>query len=837
MTGESEDFQIIDSSHRHTRGDDNRLDQLREIYQNETCKNAIHRTRRAESNAKALEVILEAQVNMVSEPPQSAANSEELLMEIEDKRSLLISQRKELEKLRLQVNELKSQQSIDYENIESLQQSLERLHRVSGEYRNDRDKLSNQLIGLFNAVKNSNNDHQSVSMEELKENLESKKMILTRNLGQDEKILAEENLKKISVLESLVSERDVAIIQLETTISSLKGSIDSLSNNLRLMEEKNESVVSELEIEKAQILEYEVKIKEWSDWAETVTVDLESRNKEIELLEQYKEHATEEIMILEERVKELMLSTTAASPAIDHQELSILQSKIIDLESERTELEKKIYDWSEWANSMTSQSEQQALELSKLANVQQDFERIEAEKLRVESELISVQESVADLTIQINANEMEIVRLKSIEDELKRAESTIANLNDQLLISENLVNGAVEQIENERSMIQKECEELKAKILVRDSTISALSLEIDQLKQQDSIHQQTSDKKERIESLEAELVVVRDRHAIEHKQDLNEIHSLKSEIAILNETVEKLNLRQGELEGEKIDLINELESIRIEMRTVSSSNDRVVADLRSENERMREEIEETIRMSEGRIQKILEDQNALRDQLTVKEEQLGESRVIADRLREQIRMLEDSGQGTSDEVVVRLEAERSDMEQKLLDWNKWADEVTAQLAERDATIADLMSAREHLDDSLRQAEELRNRVAELESTAVERDKNLSDNSPIGRTLDKREENSEELEKANNEIALLREELRKAGTKSPGAVSPEEAEVLLDAYRAEIDRLSKENSKLRTEVKKAAPPLDRAAKSSSSTNSWWNVLPDIEEPEGLDDLNK
>jgi chromosome segregation ATPase len=252
---------------------------------------------------------------------------------------------------------------------------------------------------------------------------------------------------------------------------------------------------------------------------------------------------------------------------------------------------------------------------------------------------------------------------------------------------------------------------------------------------------------------------------------------------------------------------------------------------------MREEIENTTRMSEGRIQKILEDQNSLRDQLSVKEEQFGESRVIADRLREQIRMLEESGQGTSDEVVVRLEAERSDMEQKLLDWNKWADEVTAQLAERDATIADLMSAREHLDDSLRQAEELRNRVAELESTAVERDKNLSDDSPIGRTLDHREENAEELEKANNEIALLREELRKAGTKSPGVVSPEEAEVLLDAYRAEIDRLSKENSKLRTEVKKAAPPPDHPAKSSSSTNSWWNVLPDIEEPEGLDDLNK
>ena len=214
--------------------------------------------------------------------------------------------------------------------------------------------------------------------------------------------------------------------------------------------------------------------------------------------------------------------------------------------------------------------------------------------------------------------------------------------------------------------------------------------------------------------------------------------------------------------------------------------------------------------------------------------QLDESAVVADRLREQIRMLEEGvGGGTDSGVslaeIARLEAERADMEEKLIAWNKWADEVTAQLAERDATIADLMSGRDHLDESLRQAEDLRRRVAELESTALEREKNLADDSPIGKRLDGRDE----LEKANEEIRELRLELEKATkeiprTSSPGVVSSEEAEVLLEAYRAEIDRLSKENSKLRTEAKKSSSHVSSDSKPATSSNSWWNILPDIEE---------
>ena len=92
---------------------------------------------------------------------------------------------------------------------------------------------------------------------------------------------------------------------------------------------------------------------------------------------------------------------------------------------------------------------------------------------------------------------------------------------------------------------------------------------------------------------------------------------------------------------------------------------------------------------------------------------------------------------------------------------------------------------------------------------------------------------DDLAKANSEIAELRKKLEQATmeiprTSSPGVVSSEEAEVLLEAYRAEIDRLSKENSKLRTEVKKTASSAGETKPAATSSNSWWNILPDIEE---------
>ena len=795
MTG-PEDFQIIDS----------RLDRLREIYQNETCKSAISRTRRAETNAKALEVILQARDEDDSASPMTS--SEAIQMELEDTCSRLANRIDEVETLRSQIADLKSQQAIDNDNIESLQESLERLHRVSGEYRSDRDKLSGQLIGLFSSVKRAGKD-ENISMDDLKKKLDDKQISLV-----DSAALADaEDATRVAIgdLEQLVLIRDQQIVDKQSVVEDLTESvkemqltIKNLNSQIALLGQANETLRNDVQAQAAQVTEYETKINEWSDWATNVTADLEARNKEIELLEEFKKHATEEIALLDERVKELSASRGG-------EDLESYREKISNLEAEKMELEKKIYEWSEWAETVTSEMDGLKANSDRSATLREDLEIAKAENVENLAKLESVRESMDGLRSKMVEKEAEVEELKSVQADLRRAENRIANLSDQLLISENLVSGAAEQQE-------KICEELRAKLLVRESTISALGKAMDA----------APSRLTQIQNLEAEIVLLREAQGSVVEREA-EVHKLYGQVAILNGELERLTARIDQLETERETVVNELEATRVELHNrsevekfaeeKSESIEREFEDLRTNIGRLETEIaekaqiEQTLRLE---IERISEVERLARD----------ESEIVSDRLREQIRMLEESLTVPETSPSKSLEAERADMEQKLIAWNKWADEVTGQLAERDATIADLMSGRDNLDESLKQAEELRQRVADLESTAVERERNLSDDSPIGRKF-------EELEKAHAEISELRDLLEKAqtgATHSPGIVSSEEAEVLLDAYRAEIDRLSKENSRLRTEVKKTASAHTANKQPPAATSSWWNVLPDIEDDE-------
>jgi DNA repair exonuclease SbcCD ATPase subunit len=204
--------------------------------------------------------------------------------------------------------------------------------------------------------------------------------------------------------------------------------------------------------------------------------------------------------------------------------------------------------------------------------------------------------------------------------------------------------------------------------------------------------------------------------------------------------------------------------------------------------------------------------------------------------------------------IIELESEisesatlRTELENRLFEWSKWADEITGQLAERDATIAELSMNQEHFTQSLAEAEELRARVSELEQSASDRMKQLSDDSPLGRRFDEviptqsgggedsdispRAVAARELEAARSQIEILETELNELKNVHPPTpksrvVTSEEAEMLLEAYRAEIDRLAKENAQLRTTAAVSSGNRKTGGDSQSgksSTSSWWNIL--------------
>jgi chromosome segregation ATPase len=516
-----------------------------------------------------------------------------------------------------------------------------------------------------------------------------------------------------------------------------------VEKNRKFLEIENISdLTAELENERLHVTELETKINEWTNWSVTVTRELEDRNHEIELLEEYKRNAIEEIGLLEERIH-----TT------EEVVCGNLRAQIESAEASKIELEKRIDEWSVWANEVTSQLSERDREITDLVRtVDEHRSRVTEleEVLKSESaELESTRELVSELTSQVN----------DLIEERARAER------DELLAEE-----------NKRTVAQ---------LAVRDATIAALLS-----------RKPDTDDLDRIKKLLSEKEIVCDQ--------------LGAMIA------DQKNLARSklEIEGENGQLHQQLERMKI-----SNIN-----------------YETRVNELENQLGEYLE--TIFRNEKESTEELVSLNRAI-DELRSRNGELEaltrDLQHKRTDANIhsTELETQMSEAENRLVEWSKWADEITSQLAERDATIAELSMNQEHFSKSLAEAETLRLRVCELEECAKERIKNLSDNSPLGRRFEEGATKggfrdmspirvgTSELESAREVIERLKieiNELKSANVndspKRSQGVTSEEAGVLLEAYRVEIDRLAKENAQLRT----TAGNHRRTDKAT-----WWNIL--------------
>jgi len=829
---------------------------LREIYMNETCKNAIERTRRAESNMKAMEAILEAtkfdQPTVLSPSPS---------MTLEDYRSQLVMCLGKLNAFQTRISELHAQQSVDSENINSLQESLERLHAVAASYRTDRDDLSNQLVSLVDRIRASNSDIVFDSINSLRNGFENGEWRISvvgdshaaaAAAAEQARMEMHEQLidlsRTIEERQSIIESRETDILNLESLVEDLKEKFAQMDatrtrelteykSRIETLESVKVQISIDLEEERKKIDEYEAKINEWTEWSVTVTGELEARNKEVELLEKYKATASEEIALLEERMR-------SESPPVGSVEV------VAQLESEKTELENKINEWSIWAEQVTVQLSERDSEIEsgrlKIIELEELMGIKQAEFITLTAELESVRE-------QLNVKATEIVNLRLLEQELLRAKSTIANLRDQLNLNENLVSGSIEDMDRLREEFEKERDELKAKLIVRDATISVLTRKVDdaaaaaaaeppaategqldQLRVEIGELNSENDRLNRlIESIEGEKM-----HAIENLEIFLASEQEKSEK--LERIIQVSENEKSELENRITDLmesLNEIALLKSQLDEVRESKNFFESHVTQLEEQVRittgerDEMEhelETVRASQNELKmRHLELENRL--EASMKEaDEIGKLKSENLELQTRLDMAPVSEDQTN--TIAELEA-------RLIEWGRWADEITGQLAERDATIAELSMNQEHFAQSLAEAEALKSRVVELENSATERTRQLADDSPIGKQLAERTGVAKdhddaqdisprtivarELEVAREKIQQLESEIGELKSTSPLSSKPrgvtsEEAQVLLDAYRAEIDRLVKENGQLRN-GKKILPP--------NGGSSWWNNILD------------
>ena len=350
-----EEYQIIDPEAA-------RLQKFREVYQNETCKSAIDRTRRAESSARALEAMLIARAENEDVSPSN--NFDTISMTSEDYRSRLLSTLEETCLIRSELTELRRQQEADNECIESLQESLERLHVLSSEYRKDRDVFSAQIIEVFEAVRQR---------------------------------------AEVSSIEDMIA-------QFEMGTLSLKG--ENRMDEIQVKEQEIEKITSRFECVEAekvkleqQLGEAESKLVQWNEWSVSVTEELEMKTKEVEI-------CNEQIAILEQDQSEKQVedSSLAKDCIIDElrRELAKINQVVVDstdkLKEANMESSRMITDLKE---RMQFDLSQRDMEISKLGTEILDRDQIIVD-MKDESDLLRLR--VLELEkVDVSAMEQQLV--------------------------------------------------------------------------------------------------------------------------------------------------------------------------------------------------------------------------------------------------------------------------------------------------------------------------------------------------------------------------------------------------------------------------------------------
>ncbi len=277
-------------------------------------------------------------------------------------------------------------------------------------------------------------------------------------------------------------------------------------------------------------------------------------------------------------------------------------------------------------------------------------------------------------------NEVEL-RLREKETELKALESRL---------SEYLARKS--RSESERSRIEKEIEEITASIREKETKARELKKEIDELERKRSHLKDKLDKPEvkeaarRLETMQRELEKLK-AQATEIEIRYN---SLKSEVELLGESkLKELVRRKGQLEEEKRNILEELESIKNRIFDLEKA--------------LSEMLEKEKRIS-AELSDLIEKREELQNEINEKAEKRGGLLRLIDNKRRDIS---------------ELEIEKAKLETRLVDLKTEWESLRVEFKELDKTDKELREEMESIKKKMAKLEPVNMKAIEMYEKALE----------------------------------------------------------------------------------------------------------------------
>lgn len=492
-----EGYEVVEAGSSLERGDNNHSNELREkmFWDDSRSTTAMGRARRAESTAKALEAILLAKSEQEPIPIVVSLDGPE--MRSEDYRSRLLSSIEESGQLRGELADLLQQQHADSESIESLQQSLERLHTLVSEYRIAKDETDKQLMELADVMRSHCVD-SSVSVDEFKRRLLTGSLVVTTNPAGEQEIREElENQlsKWAEWSEQVTAElasKDNECLNMSLQISGLeekmnreaeemekrqtnerekhKSAIFEITKNLKAKESERSELDKKCCNQRVEIEELGTKIIEWSVWAESVTREIEAKDSEISSLVKSENEKGQVFGEMEEEIRNLrlllkelegrmsLLNREAAARQEETERL--LQQEVAGRESEIACLK------AESVHLIAEHERRIGLLNYEAATRQEETERL------FQQEVEGRESAIACLKAETAQKDIEIEKLKqfytsphsiesSVEVERRRSEEETALLEESLSESQSKLLQQKDLLESQKSELEQQSGEMR----------------------------------------------------------------------------------------------------------------------------------------------------------------------------------------------------------------------------------------------------------------------------------------------------------------------------------------------------------------------------------------
>ena len=705
-------FEIVETAHLKTDHSGS-LTISQETNMKNSARDFMLRARRAETSARALEAILQAQAeNPLSSTRRRSIDSgvdedgvslDGVVMTSEDYRSRLVLALQELESARAALAETKEQQKIDAENIESLQSSLERLHNLVAEYRRDKDNTDTEFTELLDLARSIVGD-QSIGLSDLKNLIRSGPEGSQLAMSNAEREELETQLANWSSWSEKITheltERDELLQEKETELAEALSKLTSLESTLREKETQLSASTNEAERKSELVDSYAAELETLKNDlqdASSLRVLLDTLQTERDLL---REEVQAVKVKLDETIEKLEASQqdmldllsfarlTLGDDSLDIERLKdVIQSSLTGSagnlsDAEREELEAQLAKWSDWSTEVT----QELAQRDQLLN----------EK---EVELTAANGLVAELQAEMDPLRSKLETLTAVQTQLERAEAERDLLRED--VRGNQLDELIEWAQLYSDKASVDLEELKILIERGSQGLNSAASE-----------EKLIELSERLTAKEAELT-----------ESLRQLTEYKARLSDLEITEDDQSELVPKLEAELSDLRDQL----VQSAKLKDDLDRLTA----ERDQFRTDMDALTNIA----------------RLTT-----GKDSITLDDLK---TMVESTGSSDESKLV--------ELESQLANWVEWSKQVTQELADRDALLSEKEAA---LATSIAELEDLK---AAMESRETETSHSQTENA-VDDHLEELNALRTKLQAAEAEQEVFHEEVKKVRAELAEAVA-------------------------------------------------------------------